>query len=62
MTDWFDPQLQVRIWARRQAIAEGQGDYALNVTGAILNFYEHYYNTSYPLSKSGDFLYILSSQ
>ncbi|KAJ3593591.1 hypothetical protein NHX12_005925 [Muraenolepis orangiensis] len=47
-----DTDVQVRIWARRQAIAEGQGDYALNVTGAILNFYEGYYNTSYPLSKS----------
>ncbi|CAL8246251.1 unnamed protein product [Lota lota] len=47
-----DTDVQVRIWARSQAIAEGQGDYALNVTGAILNFYEHYYNTSYPLSKS----------
>ncbi|CAL8350993.1 unnamed protein product [Merluccius merluccius] len=47
-----DTDVQVRIWGRRQAIAEGQGDYALNVTGAILNFYERYYNTSYPLSKS----------
>uniref|UniRef100_A0A8C5CRI8 Aminopeptidase n=1 Tax=Gadus morhua TaxID=8049 RepID=A0A8C5CRI8_GADMO len=47
-----ETDVQVRIWARHQAITEGQGDYALNVTEAILNFYEHYYNTSYPLSKS----------
>uniref|UniRef100_A0A3P8YL37 Aminopeptidase n=1 Tax=Esox lucius TaxID=8010 RepID=A0A3P8YL37_ESOLU len=44
--------LQVRIWARRKAVSEGQGDYALNVTGPMLRFYEKYYNTSYPLSKS----------
>lgn len=45
--------LQVRIWARRKAIEDKQGEYALNVTGPILQFYEHYYNARYPLSKSG---------
>lgn len=44
--------LMIRIWARRKAIADRQGDYALNVTGPILQFYEKYYNTTYPLSKS----------
>ncbi|XP_061450868.1 aminopeptidase N [Rhineura floridana] len=42
----------IRIWGRPNAIAEGQGDYALNVTGPILRFFEKHYNTSYPLSKS----------
>lgn len=42
----------IRIWARRKAIEEGQGDYALNKTGPILSFFENYYNISYPLSKS----------
>ncbi|KAF7654812.1 hypothetical protein LDENG_00064510 [Lucifuga dentata] len=42
----------IRIWARRKAIEEGQGNYALNVTGPILDFFQHYYNISYPLSKS----------
>uniref|UniRef100_A0A671V019 Aminopeptidase n=1 Tax=Sparus aurata TaxID=8175 RepID=A0A671V019_SPAAU len=42
----------IRIWARRAAIDQGQGDYALNVTGPILNFFQLYYNISYPLSKS----------
>ncbi|XP_051896154.1 aminopeptidase Ey-like [Pristis pectinata] len=42
----------IRIWARKPAIAQGQGDYALNVTGPILNFFETYYNVSYPLPKS----------
>lgn len=44
--------LLIRIWARRNAIADRQGEYALSVTGPILQFFEHYYNTTYPLSKS----------
>ncbi|XP_077419319.1 aminopeptidase N-like [Vanacampus margaritifer] len=44
--------VQVRVWARRKAIDEGHGNYALNVTGPILQFYEHYYNAPYPLPKS----------
>ncbi|XP_061591376.1 aminopeptidase Ey-like [Cololabis saira] len=42
----------IRIWAQKKAISGRQGDYALRVTGPILQFYERYYNTSYPLSKS----------
>ncbi|XP_682987.2 aminopeptidase N [Danio rerio] len=42
----------VRIWARKKAIDDGQGDYALSITQPILEFFESYYNTSYPLSKS----------
>ncbi|NXE42787.1 AMPN Aminopeptidase, partial [Ptilorrhoa leucosticta] len=42
----------IRIWGRPKAIAEGQGDYALNVTGRILSFFEEHYNTTYPLPKS----------
>ncbi|XP_026149798.1 aminopeptidase Ey-like isoform X2 [Mastacembelus armatus] len=42
----------VRIWARRKAIEEGQGNYALEKTGPILKFFENYYNSSYPLKKS----------
>ncbi|KAK2107488.1 hypothetical protein P7K49_012653 [Saguinus oedipus] len=42
----------IRIWARPSAIAAGHGDYALNVTGPILNFFASHYNTSYPLPKS----------
>ncbi|XP_068432801.1 aminopeptidase N-like [Clinocottus analis] len=44
--------LLIRIWARRKAIDYRQGDYALNITGPILRFYEQYYNATYPLSKS----------
>ncbi|KAM9754213.1 aminopeptidase N-like isoform 2-T2 [Menidia menidia] len=42
----------IRIFARRPAIAAGQGAYALNKTGPILKFFEEYYNSSYPLPKS----------
>ncbi|CAM4517877.1 unnamed protein product [Leuciscus chuanchicus] len=47
-----DKGVLVRIWARRKAIEDGQGDYALRITQPILEFFEKYYNTSYPLSKS----------
>ncbi|NWX02625.1 AMPN Aminopeptidase, partial [Caloenas nicobarica] len=42
----------IRIWGRSEAIAEGQGEYALQVTGPILKFFERHYNTAYPLPKS----------
>ncbi|KAM4039269.1 aminopeptidase N [Anomaloglossus baeobatrachus] len=43
----------VKIWGRRRAIKdENQGDYALNVTEPILNFFEKYYDVPYPLPKS----------
>lgn len=35
-------------------MAANQGDYALNKTGLILQFFEDYYNISYPLPKSGE--------
>ncbi|XP_058485238.1 aminopeptidase N-like [Solea solea] len=44
--------LSIRIWARKKAIIDGHGDYALSVTGPILQFYEEYYSAAYPLSKS----------
>ncbi|XP_070686929.1 aminopeptidase Ey-like [Pempheris klunzingeri] len=42
----------IRIFARKPAIAAGEGEYALNKTGPILKFFEEYYNSSYPLPKS----------
>ncbi|KAL2093495.1 hypothetical protein ACEWY4_010807 [Coilia grayii] len=44
--------VQIRIFARRKAIAAGQGEYALNVTGPILKYFERYYSAPYPLKKS----------
>nr|AVZ46163.1 Aminopeptidase N [Crocuta crocuta] len=42
----------IQIWARPSAINQGHGDYALKVTGPILDFFAQHYNTSYPLNKS----------
>ncbi|XP_041652254.1 alanyl (membrane) aminopeptidase b [Cheilinus undulatus] len=42
----------IRIFARKPAIAAGQGQYALNKTGPILKFFENYYSSKYPLPKS----------
>ncbi|XP_073328901.1 aminopeptidase N-like [Pagrus major] len=45
-------EVSIRIFARKPAIAAGQGDYALNITGPILKFFENYYSSKYPLPKS----------
>ncbi|XP_061077243.1 aminopeptidase Ey-like [Conger conger] len=50
--DSAEDKVLIRIWARKKAIADGHGDYALNVTGPVLKFFEGYYNVDYPLSKS----------
>lgn len=42
----------IRIWARPSAINQTHGDYALNVTGPILDFFSQHYDTPYPLNKS----------
>ncbi|XP_062381418.1 aminopeptidase Ey-like [Sardina pilchardus] len=41
----------VRVWAQRQAIAEGQADYALKKAASILDYLERYYNVTFPLKK-----------
>lgn len=46
--------VQIRIWARKKAIEEDQGNYALEKTGPILAFFEDYYGIKYPLNKSGN--------
>ncbi|XP_057691884.1 aminopeptidase N [Corythoichthys intestinalis] len=43
--------ISIRIWARKKAIEQGQGNYALIVTGPVLDFLQRYYNNSYPLRK-----------
>lgn len=46
--------LQIRIWARKEAIKNGYVDYALNITGPIFSFLEDILNVSYPLPKTGE--------
>ncbi|XP_019506784.1 PREDICTED: aminopeptidase Q [Hipposideros armiger] len=43
---------EIRIWARKDAIANGTADFALNITGPIFSFLEDLFNISYPLPKT----------
>ncbi|XP_007952718.1 aminopeptidase Q [Orycteropus afer afer] len=43
---------EIRIWARKDAIASGNADFALNITGPIFSFLEDLFNISYPLPKT----------
>ncbi|KAM9252810.1 aminopeptidase Q [Dugong dugon] len=43
---------EIRIWARKDAIANGNADFALNITGPIFSFMEDLFNISYPLPKT----------
>ncbi|XP_033617370.1 aminopeptidase Q [Fukomys damarensis] len=43
---------EIRIWARKDAIANGNADFALNITGPIFSFLEDLFNISYPLPKA----------
>ncbi|EPY73012.1 hypothetical protein CB1_057708001 [Camelus ferus] len=50
---------EIRIWARKDAIADGDADFALNITGPIFSFLEDLFNISYPLPKTEDCLFCL---
>uniref|UniRef100_A0A8B9H828 Aminopeptidase n=1 Tax=Astyanax mexicanus TaxID=7994 RepID=A0A8B9H828_ASTMX len=52
VSEYSSIRTAVRIWARRTAIEAGHGDYALSITGRILDFFQSYYNSKYPLPKS----------
>uniref|UniRef100_A0A2I3GBF3 Aminopeptidase n=1 Tax=Nomascus leucogenys TaxID=61853 RepID=A0A2I3GBF3_NOMLE len=43
---------EIRIWARKDAIANGSADFALNITGPIFSFLEDLFNISYSLPKT----------
>ncbi|XP_059825588.1 aminopeptidase Q-like isoform X3 [Hypanus sabinus] len=43
--------IEIRVWASKKHIMDGDADYALNITGPILSFFEEYFNISYPLLK-----------
>ncbi|RXM96260.1 Aminopeptidase Q [Acipenser ruthenus] len=40
----FEGSNEIRVWARKSAIENGEADYALNVTGPILTHLEHFFN------------------
>uniref|UniRef100_H2YEN6 Aminopeptidase n=1 Tax=Ciona savignyi TaxID=51511 RepID=H2YEN6_CIOSA len=52
---------QTRIYARPQQIAAGNANYSAGITPKILEYFEGYFNVSYPLAKSGDkeFIHLL---
>ncbi|XP_069796403.1 aminopeptidase N-like isoform X2 [Narcine bancroftii] len=41
----------IRVWARKQAVEGGQGDFALQAAGRLLHFYEQQFQLYYPLKK-----------
>ncbi|XP_067839089.1 aminopeptidase N-like [Heptranchias perlo] len=43
--------IEIRVWADKEAISNGEAEFALNITGPILTCFEEYYNVSYPLPK-----------
>lgn len=45
--------LQIRLYARPDAISSGAGDYALHITKRLLGFYEDYFKVQYSLPKLG---------
>lgn len=44
---------KIRLYARPNAINRGSGDYALNITKKLLQFYEDYFKVKYSLPKLG---------
>ena len=42
----------VEVTARPQAILDGDGDHALNVSSLILDYFVDYFGVAYPLEKS----------
>lgn len=44
---------QIRLYARPNAILSGSGDYALQITKRLLQFYEDYFKVKYSLPKLG---------
>ncbi|KAL6082260.1 hypothetical protein STEG23_025420, partial [Scotinomys teguina] len=44
--------MEIRVWARKDDIASGNVDFAVNITGPIFSFLEDLFNISYPLPKT----------
>ena len=45
-------QIEIEVYARPEAIDNGEGEYALNEAAEIIDFFSDYFNTSYPLAQS----------
>nr|XP_039261334.1 aminopeptidase N-like [Styela clava] len=44
--------VQTRIYARKEAIANNEAQYASKIVPKILQYFEHYFNIEYPLQKA----------
>jgi aminopeptidase N len=44
--------VEVEVYGKKEAIESGYGDFALNETCRIIDFYSDYFNVRYPLKKS----------
>ncbi|XP_043915563.1 aminopeptidase Q [Protopterus annectens] len=42
---------EIRVWARKDAVKNGEAGYALNITGPLLTFFEELFDVKYPISK-----------
>ena len=49
---------EVGVAARPAPIQHGDGDYALNVTAVIIDYYADYFNVPYPLESSSQKFYL----
>jgi len=47
--------IQVEVAARPEPIEQGEGDYALEQAGIILDYFTDYFGVKYPLKKSSTF-------
>jgi aminopeptidase N len=45
-------KIDIEVSAREEAINNGEGNFALNEAGDIIDFYTEYFDIRYPLKKS----------
>jgi aminopeptidase N len=51
-------QVEVNVLARPNAIDDNDGDFALDDAAKVIDFFETYFNVSYPLKKSSIFVHL----
>ena len=51
-------QIEIEVYARPEAIDNGEGEYALNAASNMIDFFIDYFNISYPMQKMSNFSFI----
>ena len=59
VTNYSSKGIMVEVAGRPEAIRNGEGDYALNETAYIIDFFADYFNIPYPLDKSSKLIFII---